>query len=95
MLRRCPNCNETVSLWTVIAPGLWKDRKITCSHCGREISDSWEETNPFVWLVLGVVAAIFIDVLDSVWYLELSYIAAAWAFLIVLAYYFVPFRKPR
>jgi hypothetical protein len=70
------------------------DRKIACNHCKNEISEYWEKHSMVVWFVLGLVAVGFVELLESAWFLDLSYLVAFWGFLMVLAYYLVPFKKP-
>jgi len=72
---------------------LWKDRKIKCNSCKEEISDYWEQINIVVWIMLGIVTVLFIGFLDSVWYLELTYIFLFYVVLLILAYALVPLKK--
>ena len=93
MMRKCPYCKNTVSFWAVIKPGLWKDRKIKCNSCKEEISHYWEQVNIVAWIILGIVTVLFIELLDSVWYLELIYIFLFYVVLLILAYALVPLKK--
>jgi len=77
----------------VIKPGLWKDTRIKCKACGKEISEYWAQTSIIAWIALGIIYAVFIMFLDSVWYLELFYILLFVCCLLVLAYLFIPLKK--
>ena len=92
-MRKCPNCNNSISFWSVIKPGLWKDKKIKCTKCNKEISEYWAKTNILIWLFLGVATIIFIELLNSIWYLELLYLFSFYAILLVLVYFLIPFKK--
>jgi len=92
-MRKCPNCSNLISFWSVIKPGLWKNTKIKCNKCNKEISEYWEKTNILMWIILGVAAIIFIELLDSIWYLEILYLLFFYAILLVLAYFLIPFSK--
>ena len=94
-MRKCPYCNHSISFWSVIKPGLWKDTKIKCNKCKKEISEYWEKTNIFMWLGLGVATLIFIELLDSIWYLEILYLFLFYAALLVVAYFIIPFTKAK
>ena len=92
-MRKCPHCENAVSFWAIIKPGLWKDRKIKCNSCKEEISNYWEKVSIVVWIILGVVTFLFVELLDSVWYLELIYIFLFYIVLSILAYALVPLKK--
>ena len=92
-MRKCPYCKSTVSPWSVIKPGLWKNSKIKCNACGKEISDYWAQINFLVWFVPAIITVIFIQLIDDVWYMELLYLFLFMCFLLVLAYLIIPFNK--
>jgi len=92
-MRKCPYCKNPVSVWAVIKPGLWQDQKIKCNSCGQEISKYWKQVNIVTWIVLGIVGFLFVEILDSVWYLELLYIFCFFCVVLILAYVLVPFNR--
>jgi antibiotic biosynthesis monooxygenase (ABM) superfamily enzyme len=92
-MRKCPYCKSTVSPWSVIKPGLWKDTRIKCKACGKEISEYWAQTNIFAWIILGILSVVFTNLLDDAWYLELLYLFLFICVLLVLTYLFIPLKR--
>ena len=43
--------------------------------------------------MLGVITFLFIELFDSIWYLELIYIFLFYVVLLILAYALVPLKK--
>ena len=93
MMRKCPYCQSRVSFWSVIKPGLYKDTRITCQSCGKPISEFWTYIPLPVWLGLGLLSVIVVNLLNSTWYWEILFLFLYFVVLLVLAYFMIPLKQ--
>lgn len=46
IIKKCPVCQESISMWTVIKPGIWDpghSGEIVCKQCNHVVSKFWNE----------------------------------------------------
>ena len=56
-MRKCPNCQNKISLWAFFKPGLKKSAgPIICNKCDSTISPPWSRFNWFGLLGYGLCA---------------------------------------
>jgi hypothetical protein len=93
MIRKCPYCYKSVSIWSVIKPALWKDSHIKCNHCKKTISKYWSDTPFTLWLVLGVGMYFFIEWLHFGFMIDMFLILSTPMVLLGISYVFIPLCK--
>ena len=90
MIRKCPNCKDSVSPVRILRPAFWKSERIRCRSCDKVISKYWEEMSFVLWIVLGVSMVLIVELVEGSFLESLKVFGLFYISSLVVIYFIVP-----